>query len=79
MFWYKGANNRLVICSASDNESDKYNQWQRRSEFFLSVIGTPIDQPPALLANGFPYFFTINLILYDADKIIIDDCLHLKL
>jgi hypothetical protein len=52
------ANSRLIICSASDSKSDKSNQWQRWSEFFRSVIGDLIDQPPALLANGLPYFFS---------------------
>jgi hypothetical protein len=47
----KGANSRLVISSASDSESDKINQWPRWSLFFRSAIGSPIDQPPALLAN----------------------------
>jgi hypothetical protein len=64
----KGAKNHLIICSASDSESDKSNQWYRWSEFFRSVIGAPIDQPPALLANGLPYFFQINLILHDTDN-----------
>jgi hypothetical protein len=63
-----GANSRLDIYSASGSRSDKSNQWHRWSEFFRSAISAPIDQPPAVLVNGF--FFQINLILYGADKII---------
>jgi hypothetical protein len=54
---YKGANSRLVICSASDSESDKSNQRKSWSDLFRAVIGAPIDQLPALLATGVPYFF----------------------
>jgi hypothetical protein len=67
--YHKGADNRKVVCSASDSESDRsitndsavhFSNWPIRFEFSRSIIGAPVDQPTTLLTNVLSYFLKYN-------------------
>jgi hypothetical protein len=65
----KGADNRLVICSPLDSESDKSNQWERWRNFSDQLLMLQSISHQLYWLMAFRIFSDKSYLIHDVDKI----------